>query len=82
MVVRRREGRWIGEQDAHGLVRYAVAMLVRTWNLFRGNAYPPARGGSCCQSARAPSRGFTTGCTSMETADGSIASSSSRASGR
>ena len=38
VVVRRREGRWIGEQDAHGLVRYAVAMLVRTWNLFHGNA--------------------------------------------
>ncbi len=43
MVVRRREGRWIGEQDAHGLVRYAVAMLVRTWNLFHGNASPPGR---------------------------------------
>jgi len=43
VVVRRREGRRIGEQDAHGLVRYAVAMLVRTWNLFHGNASPPER---------------------------------------
>src|SRR5262245_23867208 len=43
VVVRRREGRGIGEQDAHGLVRYAVAMLVRTWNLFHGNASPPER---------------------------------------
>src|SRR5262245_66429660 len=43
MVVRRSEGRRIGEQDAHGLVRYAVAMLVRTWNLFHGNAAPPGR---------------------------------------
>jgi endonuclease/exonuclease/phosphatase family metal-dependent hydrolase len=43
VVVRRREGRWIGEQDAHGLVRYVVAMLVRTWNLFHGNASPPER---------------------------------------
>src|SRR5215471_8761660 len=43
VVVRRGEGRGIGEQDAHGLVRYAVAMLVRTWNLFHGNASPPER---------------------------------------
>ncbi len=43
MVVRRREGRGIGEQDAHGLVRYAVAMLVRTWNLFHGKPSPPGR---------------------------------------
>jgi Endonuclease/Exonuclease/phosphatase family len=43
MVVRRREGRRIGEQDAHGFVRYVVAMLVRTWNLFHGNASPPQR---------------------------------------
>jgi endonuclease/exonuclease/phosphatase family metal-dependent hydrolase len=43
VVVRRREGRRIGEQDAHGSVRYAVAMLVRTWNLFHGNASPPER---------------------------------------
>jgi len=43
VVVRRREGRRIGEQDAHGLVRYAVAMLARTWNLFHGNACPPER---------------------------------------
>jgi endonuclease/exonuclease/phosphatase family metal-dependent hydrolase len=43
VVVRRRESRRIGEQDAHGLVRYAVAMLVRTWNLFHGNASPPER---------------------------------------
>jgi endonuclease/exonuclease/phosphatase family metal-dependent hydrolase len=45
VVVRRREGRRIGEQDAHGSVRYAVAMLVRTWNLFHGNASPPERRG-------------------------------------
>src|SRR6185437_7435844 len=43
VVVRRREGRRIGEQDTHGSVRYAVAMLVRTWNLFHGNASPPER---------------------------------------
>ena len=43
VVVRRREGRRIGEEDAHGSVRYAVAMLVRTWNLFHGNAVPPGR---------------------------------------
>jgi endonuclease/exonuclease/phosphatase family metal-dependent hydrolase len=43
VVVRRRESRRIGEQDAHGSVRYAVAMLVRTWNLFHGNASPPER---------------------------------------
>jgi endonuclease/exonuclease/phosphatase family metal-dependent hydrolase len=43
MVVRRREGRRIGKQDAHGFVRYVVAMLVRTWNLFHGNASPPER---------------------------------------
>jgi endonuclease/exonuclease/phosphatase family metal-dependent hydrolase len=43
VVVRRREGRGIGEQDAHGLVRYAVAMLVRTWNLFHGKPSPPGR---------------------------------------
>jgi len=43
VVVRRREGRRIGEQDAHGLVRYAVAMLVRTWNLFHGKPSPPGR---------------------------------------
>ena len=43
VVVRRREGRWIGEQDAHGFVRYAVAMLVRTWNLFHGKRSPPGR---------------------------------------
>ena len=43
VVVRRREGRGIGEQDTHGSVRYAVAMLVRTWNLFHGNASPPER---------------------------------------
>lgn len=43
MVVRRREGRRVGEQDTHGSVRYAVAMLVRTWNLFHGNASPPGR---------------------------------------
>ena len=43
VVVRRREGRRIGEQDAHCLVRYAVTMLVRTWNLFHGNASPPER---------------------------------------
>jgi endonuclease/exonuclease/phosphatase family metal-dependent hydrolase len=43
VVVRRGEGRRIGEQHAHGLVRYAVAMLVRTWNLFHGNASPPER---------------------------------------
>src|SRR2546421_10401634 len=43
VVVRRREGRRIGEQDAHGLVRYAVAMLVRTWNLFHGRPSPPGR---------------------------------------
>ena len=43
VVVRRREGRRIGEQDAHGLVRYAVPMLVRTWNLFHGKPSPPGR---------------------------------------
>ncbi len=43
VVVRRGEGRWIGEQDAHGSVRYAVAMLVRTWNLFHGKPSPPGR---------------------------------------
>src|SRR4029078_10400187 len=43
VVVRRREGRWIGEQDAHGLVRYAMAMLVRTWNLFHGRHSPTGR---------------------------------------
>jgi endonuclease/exonuclease/phosphatase family metal-dependent hydrolase len=43
VVVRRGEGRGIGEQHAHGSVRYAVAMLVRTWNLFHGNASPPER---------------------------------------
>src|SRR4029078_12822049 len=43
VVVRRREGRRIAEQDAHGLVRYAVAMLVRTWNLFHGRPSPPGR---------------------------------------
>lgn len=43
VVVRRREGRRIGDQDAHGSVRYAVAMLVRTWNLYHGNASPPER---------------------------------------
>src|SRR4029078_2711208 len=41
VVVRRREGRGIGEQDAHGLVRYVVTMLVRTWNLFHGRPSPP-----------------------------------------
>lgn len=43
VVVRRREGRRIGEQYTHGSVRYAVAMFVRTWNLFHGNASPPER---------------------------------------
>jgi endonuclease/exonuclease/phosphatase family metal-dependent hydrolase len=43
VVVRRCEGRWIGEQDAHGFVRYVVAMLVRTWNLFHGRPSPPGR---------------------------------------
>jgi endonuclease/exonuclease/phosphatase family metal-dependent hydrolase len=43
VVVRRGEGRGIGEQDAHGLVRYAVPMLVRTWNLFHGKPSPPGR---------------------------------------
>src|SRR5262249_28914313 len=43
VVVRRGEGRRIGEQHAHGLVRYVVAMLVRTWNLFHGKPSPPGR---------------------------------------
>jgi endonuclease/exonuclease/phosphatase family metal-dependent hydrolase len=43
VVVRRSERGRIGEQDAHGFVRYAVAMLVRTWNLFHGKPSPPGR---------------------------------------
>src|SRR4029077_21207156 len=43
VVVRWRERGRIGEQDAHGSVRYAVAMLVRTWNLFHGKPSPPGR---------------------------------------
>ncbi len=49
VVVRRGEGRRIGEQDAHGLVRYVVAMLVRTWNLFHGKPSPPGGGRSCAR---------------------------------
>jgi endonuclease/exonuclease/phosphatase family metal-dependent hydrolase len=41
MVVLRREGRGVGEHDAHG--EYSKRLLVRTWNLFHGNTKPPGR---------------------------------------
>ena len=41
MVVLRREGRGVGERDAHG--EYSKRLLVRTWNLFHGNTKPPGR---------------------------------------
>src|SRR5438477_2751255 len=45
VVVLRREGGRVGEDDAHvRRLRRAVALLVRTWNVFHGNAVPPERG--------------------------------------
>jgi endonuclease/exonuclease/phosphatase family metal-dependent hydrolase len=41
VVVLRREGRGVGEHDAHG--EYSKRLLVRTWNLFHGNTKPPGR---------------------------------------
>src|SRR5207244_465738 len=41
VVVRRREGGRIGDDDAHA--PRVVRLLVRTWNAFHGNALPPER---------------------------------------
>jgi endonuclease/exonuclease/phosphatase family metal-dependent hydrolase len=41
VVVLRREGRRVGEHDAHG--EYSKRLLARTWNLFHGNTKPPGR---------------------------------------
>ena len=42
VVLGRERGR-VGEDDVHGPKRRLAPLLVRTWNLFHGNATPPER---------------------------------------
>ena len=46
VVVRRRERRWIGEDDVHvRTVETRLELLVRSWNVFHGRTNPPGRRG-------------------------------------
>src|SRR5262249_37127991 len=50
VVVRRREGGRVGDDDAHA--RRVVRLVVRTWNVFHGNAVPPERQAFLAEAVR------------------------------